>query len=313
MIVVAPTSYKGTHSAADAARAMAHAARQVTDLEVRELPVSDGGPGLIDSLHHAFGGVLHPADVTGPHGDMVRARILVQNDTAIIESADACGLHLVAPSQRNPLTATTFGVGELIMAAAQYAPEVIVGLGGSATIDGGAGAALALLMQQRPAITALADVNNPLLGPNGAARVFAPQKGASPADVEILEARLQEFAERIRVEMGIDVAAIPGGGAAGGLGAGLHAFAGARLVSGSAWVIERLGIAALLDRASALITGEGRYDEQSAMGKITGTLVRMAEQRNVPVLIVAGDGSSELTLDDLGSAVRAGLRRLLAP
>jgi glycerate 2-kinase len=313
MIVVAPTSYKGTHSAADAARAMAHAARQVTDLEVRELPVSDGGPGLIDSLYHAFGGVLHPADVTGPHGQMVRGRILVQNDSAIIESADACGLHLVPPSQRNPLTATTFGVGELIMAAAQYAPNVIAGLGGSATIDGGAGAALALLMQRRPEITALADVNNPLLGSNGAARVFGPQKGASPADVEILEARLQEFADRIRREMGIDVATIPGGGAAGGLGAGLHAFAGARLVSGSIWVIERLGIAALLDRASALVTGEGRYDEQSAMGKITGTLVRMAEQRNVPVLIVAGDGSGELTLDDLGSAVRAGLRRLLAP
>jgi glycerate 2-kinase len=313
MIVVAPTSYKGTHSAADAARVMAHAARQLTNLEVRELPVSDGGPGLIDSLHHAFGGVLHPADVTGPHGEVVRARILVQDDTAIIESADACGLHLVPESQRNPVTATTFGVGELIMAAANYASEVIIGLGGSATIDGGAGAALALLMQRPPVITALADVNNPLLGPNGAARVFGPQKGASPDQVEVLEARLREFADRIRGELGIDITKMPGGGAAGGLGAGLHAFAGARLVAGSAWMIERLGIEALLDRAAALITGEGRYDEQSAMGKITGTLVQLAEQRNVLVLVVAGDGNAELTLDDLGSAVRAGLPRLLAP
>ena len=162
-------------------------------------------------------------------------------------------------------------------------------------------------------ITALADVNNPLLGPNGAARVFGPQKGASPDQVEVLEARLQEFADRIRGELGIDITKMPGGGAAGGLGAGLHAFAGARLVPGSAWMIERLGIEALLDRASALITGEGRYDEQSAMGKITGTLVQLAEQRNVPVLVVAGDGNAELTLDDLGSAVRAGLPRLLAP
>ena len=282
-------------------------------MEVRELPVSDGGPGLIDSLKHAFGGVLHPADVTGPHGEMVRARILVQDDTAIIESADACGLHLVAPTQRNPMTATTFGVGELILAAAQYAPNVIVGLGGSATIDGGAGAALAMLMQRPPTITALADVSNPLLGPNGAARVFGPQKGATPAEVELLEARLQQFADRIRSDLGIDVATMPGGGAAGGLGAGLHAFAGARLVPGSPWVIERLGVEPLLDRASVLITGEGRYDEQSAMGKITGTLVQLAEQRNLPVLIVAGAGTGELTLDDLAASVRGGLQRLLAP
>jgi glycerate 2-kinase len=312
MIIVAPTSYKGTHSAADAARVMARAARDVTDLDVRELPVSDGGPGLIDSLRHAFGGVVHHVDVTGPLGESVRARILVQGESAIIESADACGLHLVPPLQRNPVAATTFGVGELILAAASYASEIVVGLGGSATIDGGAGAALALLMQRLPPITALADVTNPLVGPNGAARVFGPQKGATAADVEKLEARLEELAGRIESELGIDVATIRGGGAAGGLGAGLYAFAGAKLVSGSEWVIDRLGIEPLLGNATALITGEGRYDEQSAMGKITGTLVKLAEDRGVPVLIIAGHGGGpDLTLDDLEARVRTELEQLL--
>lgn len=314
MIIVAPTSYKGTHSAADAARVMARAAAEVTSLEIRELPVSDGGPGLIDCLHHAFGGDVHHVDVTGPLETPVSARVLVQNQAAIIESADACGLHLVPTAERNPLRATTFGVGELILAAASFAPEVIVGLGGSATVDGGAGAALAMVMQPLPPITALADVNNPLLGPNGAARVFGPQKGASPSDVEILETRLTELAERVASGLGIDVASIPGGGAAGGLGAGLHAFAGAKLVPGSAWVIERLEIESLLDRATVLVTGEGRYDEQSGMGKITGTLVRMAEARGIPVLIVAGDADGEvLGLEDLANRVRAGLAGLLAP
>ena len=313
MIIVAPTSYKGTHSAADAARVMARAVREIYDEEVIELPVSDGGPGLIESLQHAGGGTLQQVDVTGPLGAAVPARILIQNDVAIIESADACGLHLLAASERDPLRATTFGVGELILAASSFASEVVVGLGGSATIDGGAGAALAMVMQPLPPITALADVDNPLLGPNGAARVFGPQKGATAQDVEVLEARLTEMADRIASTLGVDVAKIPGGGAAGGLGAGLHAFAGARLISGSAWVIERLGIEPMLDRARVLVTGEGRYDEQSAMGKITGTLARMAEARGVSVLIVAGrDGSATLSLEDLAEEVRTGLGRLLA-
>lgn len=312
MIIVAPTSYKGTHSAADAARAMARAARELS-ADVLALPVSDGGPGLLDALRHSGGGVLHHAQVSGPLGTPVTARILVQEDTAIIESADACGLHLVPVSQRDPLNATTFGVGELILAAASYAPHVVVGLGGSATIDGGAGAALSLLYQKLPRITALADVNNPLLGPEGAVRVFGPQKGASADQLAVLEARLEEFADRIESTLGIGVASIAGGGAAGGLAAGLHAFAGAEIVSGSGWVIERLGIKGLLERATVLVTGEGRYDEQSAMGKITGTLVQLAERRGIPVLIVAGaGGAQDLTLDDLEARVRAGLGSLLA-
>lgn len=311
MIIVAPTSYKGTHSAADAARAMARAARELSG-DVVELPVSDGGPGLLDALRHSGGGVLYHAQVSGPLGAPATARILVQDDTAIIESADACGLHLVPVSQRDPLNATTFGVGELILAAASYAPHVIVGLGGSATIDGGAGAALALRYQKLPRITVLADVSNPLLGPDGAVRVFGPQKGAFADQLAVLEARLEEFADRIWSTLGIDVASMRGGGAAGGLAAGLHAFAGAEIVSGSGWVIERLGIEGLLERATVLVTGEGRYDEQSAMGKITGTLVQLAEQRGIPALIVAGEpGSEVLTLDDLAARTRKGLAGLL--
>lgn len=311
MIIVAPTSYKGTHSAADAARAMARAARELS-ADVLELPVSDGGPGLLDALRHSGNGVLHEAQVSGPLGEPVTARILVQDDVAIIESADACGLHLVPVSQRDPINATTFGVGELILAAASYAPHVIVGLGGSATIDGGAGAALSLLYQKLPRITALADVKNPLVGPNGAVRVYGPQKGATAEQLEILEARMEDFADRVRDALGIDVASMPGGGAAGGLAAGLHAFAGAEIVAGSQWVIERLGIEGLMERATALVTGEGRYDEQSAMGKITGTLVQLAEQRGIPALVVAGEpGGEVLTLDDLAARTRIGLAGLL--
>jgi glycerate 2-kinase len=313
MIIVAPTSYKETHSAADAARAMAEAARDVTSMDVIELPVSDGGPGLIDALKNKFGGELHYATVSGPLGTPVEARILVQGNTAIIESADACGLHLIPPAERDPLKTTTLGVGELLLVAASYASEIVVGLGGSGTVDGGAGAAKAIAGKQLPPVTALADVRNPLLGMQGAARVFGPQKGASPDAVELLERRLQAAARAMARETGIDVATIAGGGAAGGLGAGLRAYARATLVAGSAWLLDRLGFDALLADAAAVITGEGSYDAQSAMGKVTGEIVARAEANGVPVLMIAGDGRSMLTLDDIRQRVRAGLPGLLAP
>jgi glycerate kinase len=313
MIIVAPTSYKETHSAADAARAMAEAARDVTTIPVTELPVSDGGPGLIDALQHKFGGELRYATVSGPLGAPVEARILVQGTTAVIESADACGLHLIPPAERDPLKTTTFGVGELLLAAAAYASDIVVGLGGSGTVDGGAGAAKAIAGRKLPPVTALADVRNPLLGMHGAARVFGPQKGASPDAVELLERRLQAAARTMARETGIDVANIAGGGAAGGLGAGLRAYARATLVAGSVWLLDRLGFDALLAGAAAVITGEGSYDAQSGMGKVTGEIVARAEASGVPLLMIAGDGQTLLTLDDIRERVRAGLPGLLAP
>lgn len=313
MIIVAPTSYKATHSAADAARAMAEAARAVTALDVIELPVSDGGPGLIDALHHKFGGDIRHVTVSGPLGDAVQARILVQGETAIVESADACGLHLVPPAQRDPLKTTTLGVGELLLAAADCGSEIVIGLGGSATVDGGTGAARAIADHVLPPVTALADVRNPLLGRNGAAQVFGPQKGASPEAVELLEQRLRAAARTMVRETGIDVATIAGGGAAGGLGAGLRAYARATLVPGSTWLLERLGFDELLAGAKAVITGEGSYDAQSAMGKVTGEIVARAAAHGVPVLMVAGDGEVLLSLADLQQRVRDGLPGLLAP
>lgn len=313
MIIAAPTSFKGTHSAAEAARTIAQAARAVCACEVIELPVADGGPGLIDALFAHAGGNLEHVPVTGPLGDPVTARILVQQQTAIIESADACGLHLVPAADRNPLKTTTFGVGQLLRAAASLAPHIVIGLGGSATVDGGMGAARALDGVAMPRITALADVRNPLLGPAGAARVFAPQKGATPDQVELLEQRLASVAALVWRDLHIDVRALPFGGAAGGLGAGLHVFAGAELVAGSEWLLARLGFDELLERARLVITGEGRYDEQSDMGKITGEISARARARGVPVLVVAGDGRGHLSLSDIADRVRSAVPALLAP
>jgi glycerate kinase len=247
MILVAPTSFKGTLGAAQVARAIAEAARTCTEAEVVELPVSDGGPGLIDALWHVQDGTLEFARVTGPYGDPVDARILVQNDRAIIESADACGIHLA--TRRDPLHASTYGVGELLRAAAERAPHIIIGLGGSATVDGGAGMARSLGDFRTP-VTALADVRNPLTGPNGAAHVFGPQKGASPEQVRQLDERLSRLAADIERVLGVDVASMEGGGAAGGLGAGLRAFAKADVVRGSDWVLRELDFDRYLARAA---------------------------------------------------------------
>jgi glycerate 2-kinase len=328
MILVAPTAFKGTIGAAAAAAALAAGARAAlaaagvaATARVVELPLSDGGPGLLDALGPpAAVGALRTIAVTGPLGGRVAARLLVTPGRWLAESADACGLHLVPPPARAPLRASTAGVGELIRAAAG-APRLVLGLGGSATVDGGTGAARALgwrfldargralpagggaLHRLRrivppsapvaaawplPPITALADVDCPLGGPLGAARVFGPQKGADPVVVERLAAGLDRLAEQVRADVGTALASLAGGGAAGGLGAGLVAFAGAELLPGAAWVLEAAGFDAALRQARLVITGEGRYDEQSAMGKLTGTVVARARAAGIPVLVVAG-------------------------
>ncbi len=319
MILVAPTSFKGTIGAFDAAEAMAAGARRARPaLEVRTLPLSDGGPGLLDALHHSPG-PLPWVTVSGPLGEPVRAHMLVaETRVAVVESAAACGLHLVPADRRDPLRTTTRGVGELLLAAGYFAvPEIACGLGGSATVDGGAGMAQALGFRlldgagaelppgggalerlariappaqraQLPPVTGLCDVSSPLLGPEGAAPVFGPQKGADALGVARLEAGLQRLAERIRLDLGIDVTTLPGGGAAGGLGAGLAAFAGATLLPGSEWVLRAVQFDAALARARLVLTGEGAYDEQSALGKLTGEVIRRARARAVPVLLLCG-------------------------
>ena len=352
MILVATTAFKGTHSAADVAAAAARGARAAGRPNVRELPVSDGGPGLIDSLCAAGWRVVERVPVTGSLGSTVVARIASNGREAAVESADACGLALVPPAERDPLRATSFGVGELLARASAQFEHVFVGLGGSATIDGGLGMAAALgwqllnsqggaiersgrgvleldhigkIEQKRMRVTALADVRNPLYGPAGAARVFGAQKGASAQQIEALDRGLQTVAAVIQRDLGIDVGQLPGAGAAGGLGAGLHAFAGATIVSGSDWVLTQLRFDELLEKAQLVITGEGSFDAQSSMGKITGELIARADRRGVPVLLIAGHvegtlpghvsavGNAALELADIERLVREALPELLAP
>lgn len=324
MIIVAPTAFKGTLPAAEAARALARGvARAAPDSEVRELPLSDGGPGLLDAL--AVVG-LHEQHVRvdGPLGDPVRARFGLGQGLAVVETAEACGLHLVPEERRDPMRASTRGVGALILAALASSrsrgqnPQLVLGLGGSATVDGGLGMASALgwrLLDDagRPVppggqgleslstihppaggwnaparVTALSDVSAPLVGERGAARVFGPQKGASPADVERLEAGLARLGDLLTTITGNEVASRPGAGAAGGLGAAAVAFLGAELRSGSDWVLERTGARALLARATLVVTGEGSVDAQTGMGKLVGEVMDAARREGVPVLVIAG-------------------------
>ena len=267
---------------------MAEGARSVTSLPLHVQPVSDGGPGLIDALLAAGGGELHQVQVRGPLGDRVTARILVRGGSAIMESADACGLHLVPEGQRDPMRASTAGVGELLRAADALPVErIVVGLGGSATVDGGRGMAQALGAQplEHP-VTALADVRTHL---GEAARVFGPQKGATPPQIEQLAAALE--GQRAR----LDVDEFEGAGAAGGLAYGLRAYLGAAVLPGSAWVLRETGLDRRIAAGDVVITGEGRFDEQSVMGKITGALIELARQQNAAVLVVCGHAQMQDT------------------
>lgn len=287
MIIIAPTSYKGTITAAAAARAMAAGARAVTSEPLLVQPLSDGGPGLIDALSTAAT-QLHHIKVRGPLGDDVPARILVRGDSAIVESADACGLHLVPEPRRDPTQLDTYGVGQLLRAASRFpVARVVVGLGGSATIDGGVGMAGALEAEpiDKP-VLALADVETRL---GDAPRVFGPQKGATPTQIALLDAALAKL---------VEITGVPdfaGAGAAGGLAYGLRAFVNAEVVQGSEWVLEATGVGDAIPTASGLITGEGSFDAQSFMGKITGVIVAMAGEHNVPVLVISGQTRADET------------------
>jgi glycerate kinase len=318
-VLVCPTAFKESLSATEVADAIADGIRRaIPAAEVRTLPLSDGGSGLIDTLSGARRGREARITTTDPLGRPIEARVLwAAADEVAIESAEACGLHLLAPDERDPLRTATDGVGRLLeRCAADGARRAALGLGGSATVDGGTGMARALgwrfldrtgrdlapggealvdlAMIEQPAlriplaVTALADVRSPLLGPHGAARCFAPQKGASPQDVEQLEYGLTRLAEVAARDLGVDVRDIPGTGAAGGLGAGCLLFLDAELVPGAEYLLESSGFEAALADADLLITGEGAWDATSGLGKITSVVLDRAEAAGVPALLVCG-------------------------
>lgn len=321
--LLAPDSFKGTMSAVRVCDIMA--GRLLAGLpgaQVHAVPMADGGEGTCECFRRALGGEFTRLTVTGPYGVPVAAAYLRLPDgvTAVVEMAAAAGLPL-AGSRREPEAATTYGVGELIgHALAAGCRHIILGLGGSATNDGGAGmaAALGAVFTDRqgkafvPAggslsrvaavdwsrcrarldgcrVTAMCDVVSPLCGPEGASAVFGPQKGADAAAVARLDRGLAHLAERIRAAGGPDVRALPGGGAAGGLGAGAVAFLGAELRPGIETVCGQVQFDRLLAWADCVLTGEGRLDGQSARGKVIGGVARRAAAAGVPVIAVVGD------------------------
>ncbi len=321
-VVVAPQEFKGSLTAIEAASAIASGVRTaIPDAEIVEVPMSDGGPGLVDALLSAKGGQRIE---TAAHGPLMRpARAawgLLDDGTAAIEMAAASGLVLLRPEERDPLRATTFGTGELITAALDHrCTKIIVGVGGSATVDAGAGAISALGGRLRDASSAdlalggaalsrldriylnrfdprardaeiivASDVTSPLYGPTGAAELFGPQKGASPDDVLILDAALRHFAEVVLRDFAIDLQAIAGSGAAGGLGAGLVVAAGAHIEPGFPIVGEAVGLEQKIAVADLVITGEGRLDEQTPFGKTAAGVARMARTQGKRVVAIAG-------------------------
>lgn len=322
-VLIAPQEFKGSLTALEAVAAMEMGLRRaLPDARIDRLALADGGPGTVRALVLAAGGRYSLAVVEGPLGEPVAARWgRIQNGrTAVIEMAAAAGLHLIPANRLDPRRASTYGVGELIQAALDSGVEQIwVGVGGSATNDGGAGMAAALGARllddadrplpagaaalvhlaridlaaldprlHRVEAVALVDVQNPLCGPAGASRVYGPQKGADPLAVEELERALVNYADIVTRDLGIDVAAIPGGGAGGGLAAGLVAFAGARIAPGVETIAQALHLRDHVTAADLVITGEGRLDRQSTFGKTVAGVARVAADMGVPCLAVAG-------------------------
>lgn len=322
-ILVAPTAFKGTLGAVEVAEALAAGAREaLPDAEVILSPIADGGDGTLEVLLFALDGDLVPMTAMGPLGRPVDAAFAwLQGDVAVVELASASGLALIRQEDRDPLGATTRGTGDLIATALEQSPRrVIVGAGGSATNDGGAGivealgialvdsngaavgpGALGLLDLERVdlerrdpnlagvELVVACDVSNPLVGPDGAARVFAPQKGAEPEEVEKIEEALTHFASTVERDTGVSIASMPRAGAAGGAAGGMHALLGAELRDGFDVVAESVGFDELVRGADLVIVGEGSLDDQSLAGKAPIAAARRARRLGIPVWAFAGE------------------------
>jgi glycerate kinase len=294
-VVAAPDKFKGTASARDVAAAIGHACWEV-GVDCVEVPIADGGDDLLEAL----GGANRTTIVTGPLSDPVEAGWRLSKHTAVIEMARASGLTLVGGAAGNaPLDATTTGTGELIDHALDAgARRIIVGLGGSATTDGGFGAIraiTAIARLKRVELLVACDVTTTF---TDAATVFGPQKGASPAHVEMLTRRLERLVQMFRDDFDVDVGSIPGGGAAGGLGGALAALGG-KLLPGFELVADELDLYDHLDGADLVITGEGQLDATSFAGKVVGGVAAIATEMGIPVLAVVGSIATGTDVDEL--------------
>lgn len=327
-IVLAPDSFKESLSALQVAESIERGFKQVLpNAEYVKVPMADGGEGTVQSLVDATGGRIIKKTVTGPLGEAAEAffGILGNEKTAVIEMAAASGLHLVPATKRNPLLTTTRGTGELIAAALDYnVNHIIIGIGGSATNDGGAGMARALgtrflnsdgqeIGEGGGALSDLAaidlsrldsrladvkievacDVDNPLIGPKGASTIYGPQKGATPVIVNQLDENLAHYAAIIEKDLGVKIADVPGAGAAGGLGGGLLAFMQAELSRGVDIVMEAAKLSDIIAGADLVITGEGKIDGQTIFGKTPIGVAKTAKKHGVPVIGIAGNVASD--------------------
>lgn len=337
-IVIAPDSYKGCLNAISVAMAMSRGVLRVYPESVIDMiPMADGGEGTVEAILSATDGVKVKVKVTDPLGRPIDATYgLIDNGaTAIIEMASASGLPLLRDEERNPLVTSTYGTGLLICDALERGVnKILLGIGGSATNDGGAGLAVALGVklldvqgqELQPGGEALAklanldmsalnprlakvqvevacDVQNPLCGPEGASAVYGPQKGAKPEDIEVLDAALQNFGKRLSDITGINLLELAGGGAAGGLGAGVVGFLGAKLRPGSQIILEVANADEKIRKADLVLTGEGKTDFQTAYGKVPVGVAALAKNYKVPVLAISGsvEGPPDF-LADLGVA-----------
>ncbi|MFC2140106.1 glycerate kinase [Candidatus Auribacterota bacterium] len=322
-IVIAPDSFKGTLTALEAADLIKKGFKKVfPEADYIEIPMADGGEGTARSLVDASGGKIITHQVKDPLGRDIEAHFGIMGDgkTAVIEMAAASGLPLIKTSERNPLKTTTFGTGQLIKKALDLnVSKIIIGIGGSATVDGGAGMAEALGIDlkdvndktldfggealknlvtidtknqdprlEKTEFLVACDVDNPLIGDKGAARVYGPQKGATPEMVEILEESLNNLSQIVKKDLNIDIADLPGAGAAGGLGGGLVAFCKARLKLGVEIVTEAVELEKHIQGADLVITGEGQTDYQTAFGKAPAGVANVAKKCNVPVIAISG-------------------------
>ena len=326
-VVVAMDSFKGTLKAVEACNIICDAIKIVlSDVTIVAKPMADGGEGTASAMIEAADGLWIPRMAMGPLRQMrVEAGFAwFEDKTALVEMASVSGLELLKPDQMNPLKTTTYGTGQLIKAAVQHgASKILLAVGGSATVDGGLGAAMALgfkfldynknpvplgggglekiakiirpehsLLLNRHgkpvSVEVLCDVDNPLCGENGAAEVYAPQKGATPQMVKRLEKGLAHLAKLVREQLGRDIENIPGAGAAGGLAAGAVAFMDATIVSGIETVMARSNLRDELESADWVITGEGSFDRQSLSGKVISGILKMARQTNTRVAVIAG-------------------------